>query len=293
VVDASGMGPIKTPQITVPFYATWPSPTGATGRLNADYQQISELLSEANSTYEAAALHVSREGPHGLTFHVRYTYSHAMDWNPNESAQIAGPSVLDPTDLRQEYGTSSLDVRHSLWTMAIWEAPWKARGLAGSIANGWTLSGLGQFHSGLPYTMRIAGSIPEEFTAAGQAIVGLGPGMNGYGGDDRVYGVGRNTYRYPSTWKADVRVGKRFRMSREHELELMAETFNLFNHQNVTEIETTGYYIEPGTIYGSFPTLNFLTGLKTGQTEFGQPLNINATDFYRERQIDFGLRYRF
>ncbi|HWE85255.1 MAG TPA: carboxypeptidase-like regulatory domain-containing protein [Terracidiphilus sp.] len=293
VIDASGKGPIKTPRITVPFFAAWPSATGATGRLNDGYQQISELLSMANSTYEAATLRISRNGRHGLSFHARYTYAHAMDWNPNESTQVAGPSVLDPNDFRQEYGTSNLDVRHSLSTMAIWEAPWKAHGVAGSLVNGWTLSGLGQFHSGLPYTMRTAGSIPEEFTTTSTAIVGLGPGMNGYGGDERVYGVGRNTYRYPSTWKADVRVGKRFRMSHKQELELMGESFNLFNHQNVTEIETVGYSIEPGTIYGSFPTLNFLTGLKTGQTEFGQPLNINATDFYRERQIDFGLRYRF
>jgi len=117
--------------------------------------------------------------------------------------------------------------------------------------------------------------------------------MNGYGGDDRLYGVGRNTYRYPQTWKADVRLSKRFRLDREHELELMAESFNLFNHQNVTEIETIGYYIEPGTTSGAFPTLNFLTGQSKGQTEFGQPLNINATDSYRERQIDFGVRYRF
>jgi hypothetical protein len=46
-------------------------------------------------------------------------------------------------------------------------------------------------------------------------------------------------------------------------------------------------------VNGIFPTLNFLTGLKTGQTEFGQPLNINATDFYRPRQIQFGMRVRF
>ncbi len=31
------------------------------------------------------------------------------------------------------------------------------------------------------------------------------------------------------------------------ELELLVESFNLFNHQNVTELETTGYYIESGT----------------------------------------------
>ena len=77
------------------------------------------------------------------------------------------------------------------------------------------------------------------------------------------------------------------------QLELMAESFNLFNHQNVTELETTGYSIESGTVNGGLPRLNFLTGLKTGQTEFGKPLNINATNFYRERQVQFGARFRF
>jgi hypothetical protein len=77
------------------------------------------------------------------------------------------------------------------------------------------------------------------------------------------------------------------------QLQLLAESFNLFNHQNVTELETTGYYIEPGGLAGAFPTLNFLTGLKANTTAFGQPLNINSTNFYRERQIQFGLRLRF
>jgi hypothetical protein len=76
------------------------------------------------------------------------------------------------------------------------------------------------------------------------------------------------------------------------QLEVLVESFNLFNHQNVTELETTGYYIEPGTP-DTLPTLNFLAGLKAGTTAFGQPLNINATDFYRERQIQVGLRMRF
>ena len=60
--------------------------------------------------------------------------------------------------------------------------------------------------------MRTAGSLAKEFDTAGAAIVALAPGMNGYGGDNRVYGVGRNTYRYPATWKADLRLGKRFNL---------------------------------------------------------------------------------
>jgi len=61
----------------------------------------------------------------------------------------------------------------------------------------------------------------------------------------------------------------------------------------VTQIETTGYYIDPGGVSGTLPTLNFLTGLKTNTSAFGQPLNINATNFYRERQIQLGLRMSF
>jgi hypothetical protein len=292
MMDGNGSGPIKTPQITVPFYASWPSSTGSQGRLNPNYQQVSELFSRANSTYEAAIFRLSRS-MHPLTVRARYTYAHAMDWNPDETSQVGGPSVLDPTDFREEYGTSSLDVRHSTSVAMILEPRWKLKELVGHLANGWMLSGVGYFHSGLPYTMHTAGSIAKEFDSTGSAIVGLSTGMNGYGGDNRVYGIGRNTYRYPSTWKADLRLTRRFNLGQMRRLELMAESFNLFNHQNVTELETTGYTIESGTVNGGMPRLNFLTGLKTGQTEFGKPLNINATDFYRERQIQFGARMRF
>ena len=305
-----GLGPIKAKQITVPFYASTAS-TGVAGWLNPGYQEINVMESKANSTYEAAMVKLSRYGSRGFSLHAHYTYAHAMDWNPNESP-------LDPVDsshdFSQEYGTSNLDTRHSAAAMVVFEAPWKMRNFAGQIANGWMLSGIGQFHSGLPFTMRTSGSLPTELNDAGYAIVGLGPSMNGSGGDNRVYGlgsdnqvynIGRNTYRYPGTWKVDLRLAKRFDLGEMRQLEILAETFNLFNHQNVTNIETTGYIIEPGSppstlgAAGTAPSLNFLTGLKTNSKTglpipgFGQPLDINATDFYRERQIQLGLRMRF
>jgi len=313
VVDGTGLGPIKTPRITVPFYASWPSTAcpagsllnlgGQCGRLNPDYQQIAEIMSRANSTYEAAMLKVTRYGRRGLSLHAHYTYSHAMDWNPNESTLVAGSDVLDPANFSPEYGISNLDMRHSAAAVVIYEAPWNLRSGARWLANGWMVSGVGNFRSGLPYTMRTSGSLAKEFSVTtGAAIVGLGPGMNGSGGDNRIYwldgggnysGVGRNTYRYPATWKADMRLGKRFDLGAMRQLELLVESFNLFNHQNVTEVETTGYSLEPGDPSGGLPTLNFMTGLKANTTAFGQPLNINATDFYRERQVQVGLRMRF
>jgi hypothetical protein len=295
VIDGNGSGPIKGSQITIPFFASWPSLTsrsGFGGRLNSNYQQVSEIFSRANSTYEAMLLRFSRSA-RGLAFRGRYTFGHASDWNPDEGAQIDGPSVLDPTDFRQEYGTSNLDIRHSATIAVILQPRWKLKQLAGQALNGWMLSGVGYFHSGLPYSMRTAGSLAKEFDVNGTAIVALSTGMNGYGGDNRVYGMGRNTYRYPATWKADLRIAKRFNLGQTRPLELLAESFNLFNHQNVTQVETVGYSIEQGTANGAFPRLSYLTGLKSGQTEFGKPLNINATDYYRERQFQFGARMRF
>jgi hypothetical protein len=301
VVDSTGKGPIKASELTVPLYASWPSTTGTAGRANANYQQIVQLASRANSTYEAAMVKLDRYGQHGLSLHASYTYAHAMDWNPNEGS-ILGTSVLDPNNFALEYGTSNLDTRHTITTMMIYNTPWKFHHRAGKLANGWMLSGIGRYHSGLPYTMRTAGSLPKEFTLSKSAIVGLGSSLNGLGGDNRIYGtgsnnvsynLGRNTYRYPYTWKADLRLAKNFHLDRERELQLLAESFNLFNHQNVTEISTTGYRIEAGSSVNDPPTLTFMNGATSGSTAFGAPLNVNSTNFYRERQIEFGLRLRF
>ena len=316
-------GRIKSPQITIPkFYASWPGSAGTCpyysppsgdvllGRLCPDYQQITQIMSRANSTYEAAIVSLARYGRRGLSFHAHYTYAHAMDWNPQEVTLGAGSSALAPLDSKQdsdqEYGTSNLDVRHSAAVMTVLESPWKLHDVAGRLANGWMLSAIGQFHSGLPYSMRITGSIPARPESGSYPqFFGLGPSMNGSGGDNRIYGTGsdgasynfgRNSFRYPNTWKADLRLAKRFDLGEMRQLEVLVESFNLFNHQNVTELETTGYSIENSSASEN-PTLNLLTEGTTGSSAttpaFGKPLNINATDFYRERQIEIGIRMRF
>ena len=129
---------------------------------------MTQIASKANSTYEAATVKFARYGRRGLSLHAHYTYAHAMDWNPDESPLYPRALGRSP-DFSQEYGTSNLDVRHSAAVMLVYEAPWKLRGFAGRLGNGWMLSGIGQFRSGLPYTMRVTGSLPEEFNSSGDA----------------------------------------------------------------------------------------------------------------------------
>ena len=294
VVDTLGAGPIKTPKITVPLYDLRP---------NANYQQLTSIEGRANSTYDAAMFKIVRYGGHGLSLHAHYLYAHATDWNPNESGQVAGNDILDPQDFRLEYGTSDLDIRHSAAATVLYTTPWKLQSWAGNLANAWSVAAVGQFRSGLPYTMRTSGYIPGSYdrllTGGTTLIEGVGPTMNGSGGDNRIYGIGRNTYRYPATWTGDARIAKRFDLAHNRQLELLAESFNLFNHQNVTLIETTGYYIARGTTTGGPATLNFMTGLtkaglpSTTEVEFGKPLDVNATNFYRPREFQLGVRARF
>jgi len=290
VVDALQAGPIKTPTVTVPFYTT---------RTNTSYQQLDSIESRANSTYDAAMFKIVRYGSHGLSLHAHYLYAHATDWNPNESGNVAVNDVFDPHDFRLEYGTSNLDIRHSAAATVLYTTPWKIPNWAGQLANAWSVAAVGQFRSGLPYTMRTSGYVPGFYNDLEQLIQGVGPGMNGSGGDNRVYGVGRNTYRYPATWTGDARLTKRFNLAHNRQLELLAESFNLFNHQNVTLIETTGYTIDRGATSGELPTLNFMTGLTSAglpsptSVEFGKPLDVNATNYYRPREIQLGVRARF
>ena len=98
VVDGTGKGPIKASTLSVPLYADWISPSvpsSAQGRLNANYQQITQISSRANSTYKAAMIRVVHNGRRGLSqVNMRYIYGHAMDWNPNESSSVTGSEMF-------------------------------------------------------------------------------------------------------------------------------------------------------------------------------------------------------
>ncbi len=108
-----GLGPIKTATITVPFYASWPfancagnpnanPATGQCGWLNPNYQQINQITSKANSTYEAAMVKIVREGRKGLSLRAHYTFAHAMDWNPDETPLDPNPANFSPRIWNQQ-----------------------------------------------------------------------------------------------------------------------------------------------------------------------------------------------
>ncbi len=288
VVDAQHQGPLPSTYTTKFF----------TARINQNYQQVTDIFSETNSKYQAGVLRVDHQMTPALDLHASFTYSHAADFNQNATAFTDSNDVLDPTDLRLEYGNSNFDIRRRLTGGLVLRTPWRIHGAFGELLNGYLLAPTAEVRDGLPYSMHTSGAIPSDryINSVNQTAIlsGLGANINGSGGDNRLPSIGRNTFRYPGIINADLRASKKTRLSERMELELLVESFNLLNHQNVTSIDTTGYTITGATSISTLPRLTWQNGGKTGTgPEFGMVTNANNTKLYTDRQIQVAARLHF
>ena len=228
VKDPGGYGPLPAAYKTIFFI----------NRINPNYQQITDIFSETNSKYEAVVVTLKHRMREHFALNAHYTYAHAMDYNQNETTFADANDVLDPTNFAAEYGPSNFDVRQRVTGYLLMRSPFRAHGLAGTLVNGYAVAPTLSAQTGLPFTMRSGGSIPAlryyDSVNRLETQSGLGYSINGSGGDNRIPGVGRNTYRYPGTISDDMRLSKETPISEHVHLELLAEVFNLLNHQNVT-----------------------------------------------------------
>ena len=54
--------------------------------------------------------------------------------------------------------------------------------------------------------------------------------MNGSNGAFRIDTIGRNTFRFPSTYVQDLRLSKTIEVRERYSVEMLADVFNLANH---------------------------------------------------------------
>ena len=264
VIDPKGSGPVKASTLTSLLYTTRP---------NTNFGAMTNMFSGVNSSYNAFAVQLNHNMSHNVQFGANYTWAHALDYGQNESTFSDTNDLLNPSCLKCEYGTSSFDVRQRFTINAVIDSPWKVKGFAGYLANGWELAPIFAAQTGLPYSLLTSG------TPSG----GLGSSINGSGGATRLLEVGRNTFRYPNTYVLDMRLSKSFQIAERFNLQFLAESFNIANHRNVTGINNTGYII--GTTNGS-PSLTY-------NSPFGTVNNANSNFAYSTRQIQIGAKLRF
>lgn len=290
VNDPSQTGPLAN-GLTVPANVYFYDTANANHRPNPNFSSITDIFSGVTSNYEALVGQYTHNLSHHVSFNANYTWSHALDFGENNTTGASATALLDPANIRLDYGNSNQNVPNRLVLYAVGTSPWHFQGPLGYLLNDFELAPDFQAQSGLPYSVGISGSssklYPTPGNAGQQSIITTGS-FNGSGGSNRIPGIDRNALPMPKTWVVDLRVSKKIVVKERYNLEFFTEAFNLANHQNVTSVGTTAYAV-------SEDTTNHLNDfVPYTSTPFKSITGTNNSNFaYNVRQLQMALRLTF
>jgi hypothetical protein len=122
-----------------------------------------------SSTYNALGLTLERRFNTGLSFQTRYTWSHSINDGSVGGGESNGPENVNC--LRCDFGPSVFDIRQNFTANGVYELPFgpgktylNDSGVLGKIVGGWSLSGVGLWHTGHPLTVTMninASQLPD------------------------------------------------------------------------------------------------------------------------------------
>ncbi len=278
VADPSGKGPLGPTgkQFVVPQYTSY---------VNKSFTSITKVASNINSSYNGLVFELQNKSLHSVQFDVNYVFSHALDFNQNATTTNTTNNQYDPNgNLRANYGNSNYNVPNRIAGYVLYNFPnVGTKKFMSYLANDWSLNSAFQIQSGLPYSASISGYASSS---------ALNSSWNGAGGTSFIPNIGRNTYKYPRDLVQDLRLQKQIRLTERYHLEGRVDLYNVYNHQNVTGVQSTAYALQSS---GNAATATFQTGIAgTGTSLFGSPNNSNSSGFlYTPRQVQVGAKFIF
>ncbi len=196
-------------------------------------------------------------------FQTNYTFSHCLD-NGSATYSVDNGGYLAPLypyPLSRNRGNCSFDRQHNISTNVVYTLPFHGHW----YSEGWQISNIFAFHTGLPFTVMCGfdcvglneqnspslpnvnagvnfhnvvrpGNINQYFNPADFSLAPLG-----MIGDE-----GRNQFFGPSLVDDDVALMKNTRIHESMTIQIRAEAFNLFNHPNFSN-PNTSLYTGPGS----------------------------------------------
>jgi outer membrane receptor protein involved in Fe transport len=302
VSDSTGAGPLPNGKtFTVPTY---------TNLLNPNFGAVNELVSNINSSYNAGVAEIENKSSRFVQYDVNYTWSHALDYNQNETTTTLGSGVFDPYNIDgyykgANYGNSAFNVENRLVAWALINAPNTQRtDWVKFLANDWSLNPVYQAQNGLPISATIGSGYPS-YSAYNSS-------WNGAGTNYWIPAIGRDTYQMKRTMVVDMRLEKQLTMNafdKPYHLQLLGEFFNVANHQNVTSESTTAYNLSsnssvtsgcssslvPGQAQEECATMTFVpkTGSGVAASGFRAVTNTGSNFAYSPRQVQLSIRLDF
>jgi carboxypeptidase family protein len=238
---------------------------------------INEFESAASSIYHGLTISVHRRMSSGLYLRLAYTWAQAFD--DVQDALVAGsPSnVQNSYNPQADWGHSVTDQRHRLVASWVYELnPFdRSHESLQRLFNHWKLAGIVSTGSGRPVNATIAGDANRDDNTA----------------NDRLPGVLRNSYTGPNYASTDLRLSRRLFLREHWKLELLAESFNLFNRDNKRVVITdNGFTSSAGEFVLGDKTIgaNHYPGYYTSNSSFLVP-----TSAYAPRQVQLAGKFIF
>jgi hypothetical protein len=226
---------------------------------NQAFDHILFQTAAASGNYNALQARVT-ELVGGLSLTAGYTYAHALDTGSDPLTPGAGNSGLprDPANLASEYGNADFDVRHRGTVAATYDLPighgqrFLASGFIGRVFEGMEVSGIQQVQTGLPFDLR--GTVDNLHTSLnnrpqligkpypsgrGQIVAGgkiTGPSMSAFANAPfgEAVSIRRNKFYGPGFVDTDAVFQKTQQLHEDVKLVLRVESYNVFNHPNLT-----------------------------------------------------------
>jgi hypothetical protein len=244
---AFGSGPLPVGiSYTIPTFGTCTASATClhpTGYINPNFSNITEVISNINSSYNALTFDITNRGIHGLVFDANYTWSHALDYNQNASTGTSTNNWANPyAAARANYGTSAFNVGNRFVGYVLYTFPGLHTGSALKyLTNGWSVNDTFQMQNGLPYS----GTLSSGFNSAAalNATWNGAPSVTYIPGGQYGPGTGINAYQAPRAIVDDFRLQKQFTFVEKYKLQLSADMYNVANHQNFSssDISATQY----------------------------------------------------
>jgi len=246
----------QTKLVTVPYYL-------ATDRVDPTLTSINAGFSVANSWYHGMAVTIRRPFDHGLELLVNYTWSKALDDDQVQGAFgtfYGGNPVLDPNNLKGEYGRSDIDMRARFVGTLLYKPsiPFGSRIMRQAV-NGFVFSGTATESTGFPIvaSMNSPASVIKSTPAAadGNIYGGAMSSSSGAPTTGRPPQIQRNSQPGPGVRNIDFRVTREVPVHERMHFEFIAEAFNLMNHTIISSVNTAfSTQLAPTGTTGACPT---------------------------------------
>jgi hypothetical protein len=219
------------------------------------FGQITQNTSGANSVYNSLQLSLDKRFSHGFTVGANYTWSRSLDW-ASYLTDLDGINVINPFNFRAYRGVSDFNTPHRMILNYVWKLPSPSGGLTGAVLGGWETSGLWNWQSGFPLNITSGDERSGTNIGNDQADVISTPSYTSGSKAQKLrkwfstesfalakletFGnVGRNTLIGPGTFNIDFSAHKSFHFTERWRLEYRAEFFNVLNHANFNNPNTS------------------------------------------------------